>query len=253
MTKNIKSTDNTMLTAIIIEDSRLARLELKSQLQSIGFITCVAEAENIEQALAVYQSHQPDLVFLDIDLPDGSGFDFLTQLEQPPHVIFTTAFEEFAIKAFDQDAVDYLLKPYTQKRLEKACDRFKLIKANEQSGVQDKIESPMTLASQFFVKDGQSCWLVKLDQVERFEAMGNYTRVYFDHKKPMIYRTLSQIEPRLPQESFFRISRQNIVQLNKIKNIESCSSGGLELTLQSDTKVEVSRRQTSVFKSILAL
>jgi len=83
--------------------------------------------------------------------------------------------------------------------------------------------------------------------------MGNYTRVYFDHKKPMIYRTLSQIEPRLPQESFFRISRQNIVQLNKIKNIESCSSGGLELTLQSDTKVEVSRRQTSVFKSILAL
>lgn len=242
-----------MIKAIIIEDSRLARLELKSQLAGISYIQCVAEAENIEQALELYARHQPDLVFLDIDLPDGNGFDFLTQLEQAPHVIFTTAFEEFALKAFDQDAVDYLLKPYTQKRLDQACEKFKLINASDQNKAQASIESPMTLSSQFFVKDGNNCWLIKLDQVERFEAMGNYTRVYFEDKKPMIYRTLTQIEPRLPNNSFFRISRQNVVQLNKINNIDICSSGGLELTLQSGTKVEVSRRQTSVFKSLLAL
>ncbi|MDC2888469.1 LytR/AlgR family response regulator transcription factor [Psychrosphaera algicola] len=103
------------------------------------------------------------------------------------------------------------------------------------------------------MKDGNSCWLITLDQVERFEAMGNYTRVYFDDKKPMIYRTLAQIEPRLPNDKFFRASRQNIVQLTKIKNVELCSSGGLELTMHSETKVDVSRRQTSVFKSLLAL
>jgi len=242
-----------MIKAIIIEDSRLARLELKSQLESIDYIECVAEAENIEQALVAYQKHQPDLVFLDIDLPDGNGFDFLTQLEQTPHVIFTTAFEEFALKAFEQDAIDYLLKPYTQKRLNQACDKFKLISASEQKKEPIPSTNTMTLSSQFFVKDGKHCWLIKLDQVERFEAMGNYTRVYFEDKKPLIYRTLSQIEPRLPEGEFFRVSRQNIVHLNKISHVDVCSSGGLELTLQSGLNVEVSRRQASVFKSLLAL
>jgi two-component system LytT family response regulator len=245
--------ESRMIKAIIVEDSRLARLELKSQLENISYIECVAEAENIEQALEVYEAHQPELVFLDIDLPDGSGFDFLTQLEQPPHVIFTTAFEDFALKAFDQDAIDYLLKPYTQKRLNQACEKFKLIKENDKNKLQTHIEDSMTLTSQFFVKDGNNCWLIKLDQVERFEAMGNYTRVFFENEKPMIYRTLAQIEPRLPQGHFFRISRQNIVQLSKISNVAACSSGGLELTLQSGIKVEVSRRQTSIFKTLLAL
>ncbi len=242
-----------MIKAIIVEDSRLARLELKSQLEDISDISCVAEAENVEQALAIYEEHNPDIVFLDINLPDGSGFDFLAQLEQAPHVIFTTAFEEFALKAFDQDAIDYLLKPYTQKRLQQACDKFKLINVSEQKKVQGDTDSTMTLQSQFFVKDGKSCWLIMLEQVERFEAMGNYTRVYFEDKKPMIYRTLMQIEPRLPDTSFFRVSRQNIVQLNKVDHINPCSSGGLELTLKSGTKVEVSRRQATVFKSMLAL
>jgi len=245
--------ESMMIKAIIVEDSRLARLELKSQLEKIDYIECVGEAENIEQALEVYEVHQPDLVFLDIDLPDGNGFDFLTQLEQPPHVIFTTAFEEFALKAFNQDAIDYLLKPYTQRRLNKACEKFKLIKENDKKKLQGHIESPMTLTSQFFVKDGNNCWLIKLDQVERFEAMGNYTRVFFESEKPMIYRTLAQIEQRLPIGDFFRISRQNIVQLTKIINVAACSSGGLELTLRSGTKVEVSRRQTSIFKTLLAL
>ncbi len=242
-----------MIKAIIIEDSRLARLELKSQLESIDYIECVAEAENIEQALIAYKKHQPDLVFLDIDLPDGNGFDFLTQLDQIPQVIFTTAFEEFALKAFDQDAIDYLLKPYTQKRLNQACEKFKLINATEQKKTPVTLDSTMTLASQFFVKDGKNCWLIKLDQVERFEAMGNYTRVYFEDKKPLIYRTLTQIEPRLPEGAFFRVSRQNIVQLSKVTNVDVCSSGGLELTLNSGIKIEVSRRQTSLFKSLLAL
>lgn len=242
-----------MFKALIIEDSRLARVELKSQLKKVSYIDCVGEAENVEQALMMYEKYQPDLVFLDIDLPDGNGFDFLTQLAVAPYVIFTTAFEEFALKAFDQNAIDYLLKPYTQTRLEQACEKFKLLNINVKNGSASTFEAPLELHSQFFVKDGNNCWLIKLDQVERFEAMGNYTRVYFLDKKPMIYRTLAQIELRLPNDKFFRVSRQNIVQLAKINNVELCSSGGLELTMLSGTKVEVSRRQTSVFKSLFAL
>ena len=117
-----------MIKALIVEDSRLARLELKSQLKNIDFIECIGEAENVEQAVKLYLEQKPDLVFLDIDLPDGTGFDFLTQLEQPPYVIFTTAFDEYALKAFEQEAIDYLLKPYTQKRLNQACQRLSSFK-----------------------------------------------------------------------------------------------------------------------------
>ena len=239
-----------MIKVMIVEDSRLARLELKSQIKQIDYLSCVAEAENIEQAIIKYSELKPQLVFLDIDLPDGSGFDFLTQLDNPPQVIFTTAYQEFALKAFEQDAIDYLLKPFTQERLIKACERLKAAHQHESN---HQPEEMMSLDSQFFVKDGHRCHLVTLTDVERFEAMGNYTKVYFDQQKPLVYRTLSQIEQRLPKNNFFRISRQNIIQLSAIKKVDLCSSGGLELTLNSDAKVEVSRRQTSLFKSMFAL
>ncbi len=242
-----------MINALIVEDSRLARVELKAQLSSLNtkhkIIDVVAEAENIEQALALYQSHDIDLVFLDIDLPDGSGFDFLTQLTPAPKIIFTTAFAEHALKAFEENATDYLLKPYTLQRLTEACNKLILPEHEPKPRQQDK----MTLTSQFFVKDGQRCYLVTLAQVERFEAMGNYTRVYFAQEKPMVYRTLAQIEQRLPDKEFFRVSRQNIVQLSQVTHIDICSSGGLELNLLSGDKVEVSRRQASILKSLLAL
>lgn len=236
---------------MIVEDSRLARLELTSQLSALEEIDLVGEAENIEQALSLFEEHTPDLVFLDIDLPDGSGFEFLTQLAQAPYVIFTTAFDQFAIKAFEQGAVDYLLKPFTQKRLVEAWQKFK--QQADATNNQQKTNEKLQLESQFFVKDGQQCWLVTLSQVTRFEAMGNYTRVYFDDNKPMVYRTLAQIEERLPQELFFRVSRQNIVKLSAITHVEPCGSGGLELTLNNGDKVEVSRRQASNFKQLLTL
>jgi two-component system LytT family response regulator len=240
-----------MIRALIVEDSRLARLELRSQLAQVDGIECVGEAEDVATALSLYQSLQPTLVFLDIDLPDGTGFDFLTRLDTVPYVIFVTAYKEFAHKAFEQDAVDYLLKPFTQARLNKACEKLKGV-LNSEALAQPK-EDKMVMDSQFFVKDGTKCWLINLQQVERFEAMGNYTRVHCDDKRPMVYRTLAQIEQRLPETDFFRISRQHIIQLKLVVEVQSCSSGGLELTLRSGAKVEVSRRQASVFKSLLAL
>lgn len=237
-----------MITAMIVEDSRLARLELKEQLNGISEINLVGEADNVEAAIALYDEQKPQLVFLDIDLPDGSGFDFLTALPQAPIVIFITAFQEFALQAFEHGAVDYLLKPIRQTRLAQAIERVK-----DSAEAQVANDDMLQLDSQFFVKDNQACHLVTLSHVQRFEAMGNYTRVYFDDKKPMVYRTLSQIEQRLPEAAFFRVSRQNIVQLSKICGMEPCSSGSLVLTLENGDQVEVSRRQASLFKQRFAL
>jgi len=239
-----------MYKAIIVEDSRLARLELKSQLAQIANITLVAEAENIEQANQLVAQHKPDLLFLDINLPDGNGLDFLATLTPAPKVIFTTAFEQYALQAFEQNAVDYLLKPFTLERLQAACS--KLFTDDVESSA-PKDNELMTLDSRFFVKDGQKCWLIQLAQVEQFQAMSNYTQVYFDQQKPLVYRTLAQIETRLPQDKFFRVNRSHIVQLSYVNNVALCASGGLELTLKSGAVVEVSRRQTSQFKAIFSL
>jgi len=236
--------------AIIIEDSRLARLELKSQLAKIENISLVAEAENIEQASQLIAQHQPDLLFLDINLPDGNGLEFLATLTPAPKVIFTTAFEQYALQAFEQNAVDYLLKPFTLERLQSAC---KKLFADNAEPIAHKEDDLMTLDSRFFVKDGQKCWLIQLAQVEQFQSMGNYTQVHFEQQKPLVYRTLAQIEARLPKDMFFRVNRSHIVQLSYINNVDLCASGGLELTMKSGAVVEVSRRQTSQFKAIFSL
>ncbi|WP_338591531.1 LytTR family DNA-binding domain-containing protein [Shewanella khirikhana] len=236
-----------MLKALIVEDSRLARVELKQQLAAIEGITVVAEAASVQEGISACEAHAPDLLFLDIDLPDGSGFELLASLDEAPRVIFTTAFEEFALQAFEKQALDYLLKPISSQRLQQACERAML--AIESANRSEK----MTLDSQFFVKDGRNCYLVRLGDVERFEAQGNYTQVYFDDNKPLIYRTLNKIEPRLPGQHFFRVSRQHIVQLAHIRHIEACSSGGLELTLSSGARIEVSRRQTSLLRDLMSL
>lgn len=232
-----------MIKAMIVEDSRLARLELSEQLKAIDYIEKVAEADNIASAIELYQQQPIDLVLLDIDLPDGTGFDFLAALEHAPKVIFTTAFADFALQAFEQNAVDYLLKPYTQQRLEQACQRLELQQQNSKS----HLDSP------FFVKDGDHCWLIKPSQVERFEAIGNYTRVYFNDEKPMVYRSLSQIESKLNQAKFFRANRQNIIQLSYITAVTRSDTGALEISLVSGATVTISRRQAVLFKERYAL
>ncbi|MGO4893642.1 LytR/AlgR family response regulator transcription factor [Flavobacterium sp. W21_SRS_FM6] len=239
-----------MLRAMIVEDSRLGRLELKSQLANIHNIELVAESENLASARAYLQQHKVDVIFLDINLPDGNGFELLTELMPAPKVIFTTAFEQYALDAFDNNAVDYLMKPITQARLTKACERLSVDDATD---MQDSADELMTMEQRFFVKDGRQCWLIPLAQVERFESLGNYTQVHFDNKHPMLHKTLAQIEKRLPEKHFFRVSRSHVVQLDKVNYVQACSSGGLELTMQSGAKVEVSRRQTSLFKERFAL
>lgn len=229
------------MNVLIIDDSRLARLELRNQLQHCPGIEILGEAANTTEALQLIRQTGPDLLLLDIDMPDGDGFSLLQQLDQlprMPHVIFVTAFDQYALKSFDFHAKDYLLKPVTLPRLKAA-----LAKVPEPS-----LPPAMSMQSQVFIKDGEHCYFVTLADIYALEAHGNYTRVFFGNSKPLIYRNLAALEQKLPPEVFFRANRSWIINTQFIQRIEPAVSGGFEVSLNEKLTVEISRRQASAFK-----
>jgi len=242
------------MRAIIIDDERLARAELKKLLQEFPEVEIVDEAANAEEGIAKIESLQPDLIFLDIQMPGKTGFDMLAQLERAPQVIFTTAYDEFALRAFEVNALDYLLKPVEPKRLADAIHKLQQAEAREH-----KITGEFTNNSilgehdQVFVKDGERCWFVKLSEIRLFESVGNYAKVFFGPHKPLILKSLNALEERLDEKFFFRANRKHIVNLRLIEKIEPYFNGGLLLELKGGEKIEVSRRQTVKFKEMMSL
>ena len=238
-----------MTNAIIVEDSRLARADLKALLKAHPEINILAEATNCEEAINAIEAYKPDLIFLDINLPDGSGFDILEKVSLVPEIIFTTAYDEFAIDAFEVNALDYLLKPIRAEKMKRAIDKVQQAKSNPAP----QTESRLTEESKVFVKDGERCWLIELAKVRYIQSAGNYSQLFFDKNKPMIYKSLSKLEERLPALSFFRANRSQIVNLNFIESVETWGNGGLILTMSDGAEIEVSRRHTSNFKQLLSL
>lgn len=236
------------IKAIIVEDSRLARNELKLLTKSYDVLEVVAEAENVDQALSLIEIHRPDLLFLDINMPGKSGFDLLEMLDDVPKVIFTTAYDQYAIKSFEYNAFDYLLKPIAQERFDKTMDKIIGVFEHERSSKTEK-----SLTSQIFVKDGDRCWMVKLGDLEMFEVEGNYTRVFFHENKVLIYKSLQKIIETLPSGDFFRANRQQVINVRKIKEISPWFSGNLKVIMENGNTVEISRRQSSAFKEMLSL
>lgn len=244
------------MKVVIVEDSRLARLELKEQLKTISDITLVGEAENAEQGIALIEQQQPDLLLLDINLPGMDGFSMLQQLQDVPQVIFTTAYDQYAVKSFEVNALDYLLKPITLERLQQALDKARQhhcydnhCSDNHGSDNYSKLQP----SSRFFVKDGEQCWLVTLQQVQLFESIGNYTRLYFEQHKPMIYKSLAQIEKRLPEHGFFRANRSELINMDYVREVELALNGNLMISLANGKIIELSRRQATEFKKRLSL
>ena len=238
----------TTLKAIIVEDSRLARKELQLLLKEHQHIEVIGEAENVDDAFEMINTTFPDILFLDINMPEKDGFELLEMLDEIPKVIFTTAYDEYAIKSFEYNAFDYLLKPINKDRLQKTIDRIEV-----EENVEKNLNKQFTLTSQVFLKDGEDCWMVAIQDITLFEIVGNYTRVYFKDKKPLIYKSLNKIESRLPTNAFFRVNRQQIVNLNHIKNVTPWFNGKLKFTMENNTEVEVSRRQSVKFKQELEL
>jgi len=235
--------------AIIIEDSRLARNELRELLKSHKHINLVAEAENCEQANALISEEQPDLIFLDINLPDGSGFDLLEKLDTIPQIIFTTAYDEYAIQAFEVNALDYLLKPIHPEKLKRAINK---IPNGTSPVVIPNQESYLETDNKIFIKDGERCWLIELGRIKYFENCGNHAQVFFDQDKAFIYKSLTKVEQRLNPGTFFRVNRQQIINLNCIKDIQPWINNGLLITMTDGKEVEVARRPASRLREMLS-
>ena len=241
------------MKAIIIDDERLARTELKKLLQEFPEIEVIDEAANAEEGISKIDSLHPDLIFLDIQMPGKTGFDMLTQLERTPQVIFTTAFDEYALKAFEVNALDYLLKPVEPKRLADAVQKLHFENKEPKEAGEFTNNSFLTESDQVFVKDGERCWFVKLSDIRLFESVGNYAKVFFANNKPLILKSLNALEERLDEKFFFRANRKHIVNLRMIEKIEPYFNGVLLLELKGGEKIEVSRRQTVKFKEMMSL
>lgn len=244
------------MKAIIIDDERLARTELRKLLQEFPEIEVVDEASNAEEGIQKIESHNPDLVFLDIQMPGKTGFDMLSELDHSPQVIFTTAYDEYALKAFEVNALDYLLKPVEPRRLADAMEKLRRShngNSIDRPSVHSESNSILNDNDQVFVKDGERCWFVKLSDVRLFESVGNYAKVFFGVNKPLILKSLNALEERLDEKVFFRANRKHIVNLRMIEKIEPYFNGGLLLELKGGEKIEVSRRQTVKFKEMMSL
>ena len=174
---------------LLIDDERLARNELKKLLQDFPEIEVIGEAANADEGIEKIESLNPDLIFLDIQMPGKTGFDMLAQLDSAPDVIFTTAYDEYALKAFEVNALDYLMKPIEPNRLADAIQKLQLAEEKEIAASLGGINrGTLTEADQVFVKDGERCWFVKLGEVRLFESVGNYAKVFFGNNKPLILK-----------------------------------------------------------------
>lgn len=216
-------------TAILVEDERLARERLKKMLQPhFNFVNLVGEAKNGEEGLALINELKPDFVFLDIKMPLLNGFDMLLKLNHNPYIIFTTAFDEFAVKAFESNSIDYLLKPIREERLAKTIEKMKNIKTNSTSeavnlsqlqNMISQMNQPKAIKS-ITVHLGERMIIVRLEDIILFQAEDKYVTVYTTKgENHLINQSLSQLQEKLP-EHFLRINRSSIINEYEIKEIQ---------------------------------
>lgn len=229
-------------TVIIVDDERLAREEVKRSLAGYPEFEIVGEAKNYDEAKKQIEAFKPELIFLDIQMPGKSGFDLLESLNEVPQVVFTTAYNEYAVKAFDIDALDYLVKPLRKERFAITIERIrkKLLK----TGKYDASEK------QVFIKDGNKCFFVQLKDVYLIESADNYARLYFNNRKALIKRSLNQLEETLDSSLFFRISRNQIINTKYISQINNLEKGKLQVRLHKGEPLDVSLRQSVLFKNL---
>lgn len=239
-----------MITSVIVEDSRLARKELLELLKNHPNITILGEADAAESGLQLIKQTKPDLIFLDIHLPGKNGFEILQELDTVPVIIFTTAFDQYALKSFDFNTIDYLLKPISAERLEKAILKAEAL-LKQKLDTQD--EDRLQLTDRIFVKDRNRSWFVTVAEIRIFESQGNYTQVFFDQERPLILRTLQQISNSVDERFFLRANRQQLVNTRFIMDVAELPGSRLKLTLITGEEIQVSRRQVGKIKAYYGL
>jgi two-component system LytT family response regulator len=238
--------------AFVVDDERLARNELKRLLSAHPDVVFAGEARNVQEAERQLRSLSVDLLFLDIRMPGADGFELLEKLESVPTVIFTTAYDEYAVRAFEVNALDYLLKPIEPERLAAALERVRKLETAVPAGAIRGTARGPTL-DRVFVRDGERCWIVRLQDVRLFESEGNYTRVYFGANKPLILKSLQALEERIDPAMFFRASRSHIFNLQFVENVETEVDGSYIICLRGGPRVAASRRQSRKLRETLSL
>lgn len=244
------------IRTLLIDDEDLARQEMRHLLGAFPDLHIVGEAADAVEAAARIRELRPDLIFLDINMPGKSGFDLLAELDESPRVVFVTAYDEFAVRAFETNALDYLLKPVRPERLEKAVEAAREAIQNQpgqqaaSASAQPYVLRPDSLV---FIKDGEKCYFVRLSDIFLFESEDNYVRVYFGKEKPLHRKSLNALTEKLPPELFFRANRQQIINLANIADIEPFFNGTLRVTLHSGMRVEISVRRAGEFRERLSL
>jgi len=245
------------IRTLVIEDSRLAREGLVRMLAEFGDqIDVVGQADNAEKALALIEQLRPELLFLDIHMPGDDGFALLERLDYTPRIVFTTAYSEYAIRSFEFNTVDYLLKPISPLRLAQAL--AKLSGEPEPVPGSADVRPTLDINSKIFIKDGDHCYLVALSSILYIESCKNYGRVFFPDgpggtiKNAYVKKSMNQIEERLPRTVFFRATRQYLVNLQAIRSIEESVSEGFEVTMLDGKRLEISRRNAGKLKDLLS-
>ncbi|ADY53474.1 two component transcriptional regulator, LytTR family [Pseudopedobacter saltans DSM 12145] len=231
-----------MTKAIIIDDEYLARNIIREYLKAYPNIEIVMECENGFDALKAIKEHQPQLIFLDIQMPKITGFEMLELCENKPEVVFTTAFEEYAIKAFEANAVDYLLKPFSQERFNKAVDKFVDGYTNHQK-IKELMEesSPATQTERVVVKIGNQIKIIPFFDILFIEASDDYVNIYTQTEFFLKNKTMAFFEKSLDQRDFVRVHRSYIVRVSEIQKIEPYEKDGHIVLLKTGHKIPVSR------------
>lgn len=240
------------MRALIVDDEELAREELSRLIKDLPDVSIVGEATNGLEALLHCAQEKPDVIFLDVEMPGMTGFEFLEKLPLPhPEIIFTTAYEEFALKAFGVEAVDYLLKPIDPERLAKAIAR---LEANASSGIRPNSEGNyLKPEDRVFVRDGARCWFVRVGSIRLLESEGNYTRLYIGNDKPLIYGALKSFQAKLDPKQYFRANRTQIIALANVEKVSLGSNEELVAHMADGTQVIMSRRMAQAFRDQMGL
>jgi len=226
------------ITVVLVDDERLAREEIKRHMRKYPDIDLLSEADNVDDALLLVKQYRPDVLLLDIQMPGKSGFELLEALDDVPEVIFVTAFDEYAVKAFEVNALDYLVKPVRDERFQRMVEKLRL-RVSETSEPRKK---------QLFVKDGHKCHLIMLSDLFLVESFGNYVKLFFNDKTALLKRSMNQMETTLPSDMFFRASRSKMISLSFIQTIRQEPAGKLTIKLVTGQTIEASERQSARFR-----
>ncbi len=251
------------MRALLVDDERLARKELRRLLEAHPAIRIVGEAKDAPSAREAMAEHEPDLLFLDVQMPGETGFDLLETLDSVPRVIFTTAYDEYALRAFEVSALDYLVKPIDPKRLARSVQRILREGPRRPPGLLDPKEGAadpdgaargvLRESDRVFLRDGDQCWFVELRRVRLFESMDNYAQVHLEGESPLILRSLNELEEKLDPRVFFRANRSQIINLKAVGSIHPWFGGRLMARMDGGTEVVLSRRKSREFRERMSV